>query len=151
MFSQSYTLCGKCSLHFAWWGVYVKQKADSGSNITVLEYCHPLQYSCLENAVDREVWQATHSPLDCKRVGHDLATKPPPPEYCPSLPVWRKSEWFKCGRYHVPIWENASCGLWLEKIVFMHQETTSHFKEFIVWKAWMRVYHLQFSSYVKIT
>ena len=36
-----------------------------------------LQYSFLENPMDREVWKATvHGVL---RVGHNLATKPPPP------------------------------------------------------------------------
>ena len=36
-----------------------------------------LQYSFLENPVDREVWKATvHGVL---RVGHNLASKPPPP------------------------------------------------------------------------
>ena len=39
---------------------------------------NPLQYSCLENPMDRGVWQATvHS---VTRVGHDLAAKPPPPQ-----------------------------------------------------------------------
>ena len=33
---------------------------------------NPLQYSCLENPMDRGAWWAT-------RVRHDLATKPPPP------------------------------------------------------------------------
>ena len=36
-----------------------------------------LQYSCLENPMDRVVWQAAISGIT--RVGHDLATKPPPP------------------------------------------------------------------------
>ena len=36
-----------------------------------------LQYSCLENPMDRGAWQAkVHGII---RVGHDLATKPPPP------------------------------------------------------------------------
>ena len=38
---------------------------------------NPLQYSCLENPMDRGAWWATiHGVI---RVGHDLATKPPPP------------------------------------------------------------------------
>ena len=38
---------------------------------------NPLQYSCLENPTDRGAWllQSTGS----QRVGHNLATKPPPP------------------------------------------------------------------------
>ena len=32
---------------------------------------------CLENPMDREVWQVTIHGVT--RVGHDLATKPPPP------------------------------------------------------------------------
>ena len=37
---------------------------------------NPLQYSCLENPMDREAWGATVHGV--ARVGHDLATKPPP-------------------------------------------------------------------------
>ena len=36
----------------------------------------PLQYSCLENPMDRGVWQATVHGV--ARVGHDLATERPP-------------------------------------------------------------------------
>ena len=39
---------------------------------------NPLQYSCLENSMDRGVWQATV--YGVARVGHDLVTKPPPPQ-----------------------------------------------------------------------
>ena len=35
----------------------------------------PLQYSCLENPMNRGAWQATVHGV--ARVGHDLATKPP--------------------------------------------------------------------------
>ena len=35
---------------------------------------NPLQYSCLENPMDRGAWQATVHGVT--RVGHDLATKP---------------------------------------------------------------------------
>ena len=38
---------------------------------------NPLQYSCLENPVDRGAWQATVHGVT--RVGQDLVTKPPPP------------------------------------------------------------------------
>ena len=38
---------------------------------------NPLQYSCLENPMDRGAWQATVHRI--ARVEHDLATKPPPP------------------------------------------------------------------------
>ena len=40
---------------------------------------NPLQYSCLENPMDRGVWQATV--LGVTRVGYDLVTKPPPPPF----------------------------------------------------------------------
>ena len=39
---------------------------------------NPLQYSCLENPIDREAWQATVH--EVARVRHDLVTKPPPPQ-----------------------------------------------------------------------
>ena len=38
---------------------------------------NPLQYSCLENLMDRGAWQATIHGV--ARVGHDLVIKPPPP------------------------------------------------------------------------
>ena len=37
---------------------------------------NPLQYSCLENPMDRGAWRGTVHRV--ARVGHDLATKPPP-------------------------------------------------------------------------
>ena len=36
---------------------------------------NPLQYSCLENPMDRGAWQAIVHGVT--RAGHDLATKPP--------------------------------------------------------------------------
>ena len=38
---------------------------------------NPLQYSCLENPMDRGAWQATVHGVT--RIRHDLTTKPPPP------------------------------------------------------------------------
>ena len=38
---------------------------------------YSLQYSCLENSMDRGPWRATVRGV--ARVGPDLATKPPPP------------------------------------------------------------------------
>ena len=35
---------------------------------------NPLQYSCLENSMERRAWQATVHGVT--RVGHDLMTKP---------------------------------------------------------------------------
>ena len=35
---------------------------------------NPLQYSCLENPMDRGAWQALQS-MGLQRVGHDLVTK----------------------------------------------------------------------------
>ena len=40
---------------------------------------NPLQCSCLQNPMDRGAWQATVHGVT--RVGHDLATKPPPPPF----------------------------------------------------------------------
>ena len=37
---------------------------------------NPLQYSCLENPMGRRAWRAIVHGV--ARVGHDLATKPPP-------------------------------------------------------------------------
>ena len=41
---------------------------------------NPLQYSCLENSMDREAWRATVHGVT--RVRRNLATKPPPPFTC---------------------------------------------------------------------
>ena len=38
---------------------------------------NPLQYSCLENRMDRAAWQTTVHGV--ARIGHNLATKPPSP------------------------------------------------------------------------
>ena len=40
---------------------------------------NPLQYSCLENPMDRGAWQARVHGV--ARVSHDLAIKPPPPKW----------------------------------------------------------------------
>ena len=40
---------------------------------------NPLQYSCLENLMDRGTWQATVHGVT--KVRHDLATKSPSPTY----------------------------------------------------------------------
>ena len=48
---------------------------------------NPLQYSCLENSMDREVWQAIVHGV--ARVGHDLA---------PKLPL---NNMFTCASLHV--------------------------------------------------
>ena len=37
---------------------------------------NPLQYSCLENPMDRGAWRTTVHGV--ARIGHDLATKSPP-------------------------------------------------------------------------
>ena len=37
---------------------------------------NPLQYSCLENPMDRGTWKATVHGV--ARIGHNLASKPPP-------------------------------------------------------------------------
>ena len=39
---------------------------------------NPLQYSCLENPMDKGAWQG-YSPWD-HDIGHNLVTKPPPPD-----------------------------------------------------------------------
>ena len=64
---QSVLLC------HLWW----EKKKSYYPNITGEGNGNPLQYSCLENPMDRGAWQATiHGGA---RVRHDLVTKPPPP------------------------------------------------------------------------
>ena len=51
---------------------------------------NPLQYSCLENPMDRGACQATVHGV--ARVGYDLATKPPPPPpYSQATPFFTHS------------------------------------------------------------
>ena len=58
---------------------------------------NPLQYSCLENPMDRGAWQSTVP--EVARVGHDLATKPPPPP-CASQDPLTAGIWL-CVNYRV--------------------------------------------------
>ena len=53
---------------------------------------NPLQYSCLENPMDRGAWQAIVQGV--ARVGHDLATKPPPNHH--QQPVRKNISWLFC-------------------------------------------------------
>ena len=68
---------------------------------------NPLQYSCLENPMDRGAWQAAVHGV--ARIGCDLATKPPPPR-----------QWWRGGRdrqravqgsWQRSSWEGVS-GIW---------------------------------------
>ena len=56
---------------------------------------NPLQYSCLENPMDRGVSQATVHGV--ARVRHDLVTKPPPSQLWPTQRL-QHSQWNR-GRY----------------------------------------------------
>ena len=47
---------------------------------------NPLQYSCLQNPMERRVWQATVCGVT--RAEHDLQTKPPPPQTLLGEEVW---------------------------------------------------------------
>ena len=63
-------------------GVFGSTSAGDLSLISGLERSpgegngNPLQYSCLENSMNREVWQATVHGI--ARVKHDLVSKPLP-------------------------------------------------------------------------
>ena len=63
---------------------------------------NPLQYSCLENPMDRGAWQATVNGVS--RVEHNLATTPPPPppprELCTKM---RQPMGFKWHKYKLQI------------------------------------------------
>ena len=65
---------------------------------------NPLQYSCLENPMDRGAWQATVHGI--ARVGHNLATKPPkPPSLLLSDAQWLTTNLNSCSR----CWPQRSC------------------------------------------
>ena len=51
---------------------------------------NPLQYSCLENPMDRGAWRATTRGVS--RVSHDLATKPPPKTLTKTVEIMRVRE-----------------------------------------------------------
>ena len=82
---------------------------------------NPLQYSCLDNPMDRGAWQATIHGV--ARVRHDLATKPPPWEretecmcehcvcvcvcdFCPSVIHGRLSCNINLGGHTLSMWKN---------------------------------------------
>ena len=69
---------------------------------------NPLQYSCLENPMDRGAWRAVLHRV--ARVGHDLVTKPQPPvllQVCREESLSHASLW--CLLYHSPWhWEEFS-------------------------------------------
>ena len=52
---------------------------------------NPLQYSCLENPMDRGDWQATVH--EVARVRHNLATKLPPPPYLINIKYNKTSQY----------------------------------------------------------
>ena len=54
---------------------------------------NPLQYSCLENPMDRGAWSTVHG---VPKVGHNLVIKPPPQEV-----VWKRQNM----KNH--IWDNT--------------------------------------------
>jgi len=58
-------------------GIYLGMELLDHMVVLVEGNGNPLQYSCLENPMDREAWQATIHGIS--RVRHDLVTKPPPP------------------------------------------------------------------------
>ena len=62
---------------------------------------NPLQYSCLENPMDREAWQATVNGV--RRVGHNLETKLAPPR--------TYIQWGRDSLFNKRCWENwtATC------------------------------------------
>ena len=65
----------------------------------------PLQYSCLENPMDKGAWWTTVHGV--ARVGHNLATKPPlPPPGIYGLPWWLsgKESACQCRRHEFNPW-----------------------------------------------
>ena len=87
-------------LYFSW-PLSIYQSISSPESLKKISipypfYGNPHQYSCLENPMDRGAWQATVHGV--ATVGHDLATKLPPPFLytsclfalpCP-LGIWKK-------------------------------------------------------------
>ena len=61
-------------VHFTYYQLYLNDGEGNGN---------PLQYSCLENPMDRGAWQAIVHGVTS--VGHDLVIKSPPPPPPPYL------------------------------------------------------------------
>ena len=53
---------------------------------------NPLQYSCLENPMDRGTWGAVAQGVT--RIGHNLATTPPPPSFWDSTDLIQLNSFF---------------------------------------------------------
>ena len=73
---------------------------------------NPLQYSCLENPMDRGAWQATVHGV--ARVGHNLATKPPP-EMCwkrNGYSLWHAINFCSAFLLTIPIYLKIQCFIW---------------------------------------
>ena len=60
----------------AWWAAVYGVAQSRTRLMRLSSSSSSSQYSCLENRMDRGAWQATVHGVT--RVGHDLATKPPP-------------------------------------------------------------------------
>ena len=61
-------------------GLYLLKPGEGNGN--------PIQYSCLENPMDRGAWRATAHGVTT--VGHNLATKPlPPPPPSKNIYFWQ--------------------------------------------------------------
>ena len=56
--------------------VFVLMNSHTAASVLKERNGNPLQYSCLENPMDGGTWQGTVHGVE--RVGHDLATNPPP-------------------------------------------------------------------------
>ena len=61
---------------------------------------NPLQYSCLENLLDRRAWQAPVHGVP--RVGHDLATKLPESNKC-GASIFVQVTWVQSLRWEDPL------------------------------------------------
>ena len=78
---------------------------------------NPLQYSCLENPMDRGAWQArVHR---ASRVRNELATKPPPLLSLYTLGVWS-------GKGQVPYSVQSNKGIHLRMICSLQADLSLH-------------------------
>ena len=95
---------------------------------------NPLQYPCLENPKDRGAWQATVHGV--ARLGHDLATKPPPtPLRCSNSLEWftelRKGSTYsynlitKDPGWEQPCEDTHRVGRWTSTPLIMGSDTSS--------------------------
>ena len=97
---------------------------------------NPLQYSCLENPMDRGDWQAIVHGF--ARVEHDLVTKPPnqPPNIRVKISLWTSVSY---------LWATYLEGKWLDHMVILF---STFWETFILFFIVVEPNHIPTNNYI---